>query len=110
MVHRHCIWYASAATVARLSTDGIVGAAVPTGILHIQAPEYAPKLRLKIGEHLVNRIAATLIGVYVTTVKANDTVVPSVRNIEVIRIRRADDRDGGRHIHRENGGIDARKT
>jgi hypothetical protein len=78
--------------------------------LYIQTPEYAPKLRLKISEHLVNRIAATLVGVNIATVQTNNAVVPSVRNIEVIWIWRADDCDGWSHIYCENGGVDARKT
>ena len=59
---------------------------------------------------MVNGIAATLVGVYVTAIKANDAVVPTIWNVEVIWIRRTDDRYGWCDIYREYGGINSCKT
>ena len=109
LVHGYRIWNTSSTAVARLCPHRVVGAILPTRILHIQTSENTSKLRLKIGEHLVNGIAATLVGVNVTAVKANDTVVPTVWNVKVIRIRWADNRDGWCNIHREYGWVNARK-
>ena len=110
LIDTHCIWHTRAATVTGLSAHCVVCAAIPARILYIQAPKHAAKLVLKIGQHLVYRIAATLVGVYVATVQTNNSVIPAIRNIEIIWVWRANNSDGRRYIHRKYGWVDSRKT
>ena len=89
LIDAHSIWHTRTAARAGLGAHRVVGAAIPTRILHIQAPEHAAKLVLKIGQDLVYRIAATLVGRHVATIQTNNAVIPAIRNIEIIWVWRA---------------------
>ncbi len=78
--------------------------------MNIEASQYATKLSLKIIHDLIYGIAAPLVGIDVTAVKANDAEVPAVRYIEIIRVRRADNIDWWCNIYGQNRRIDTGKT
>ena len=59
---------------------------------------------------MVYGIAAALVGSHVAAIEANDTVVPTIWNIEIIGVWWTNNGDRRRNVHRKNRRIDSCKA